>query len=89
MPWPTDQDNFWQLVALGAELREIHLMKHGVLGKSPVTYPAPGDNVITRKLTKTSPGWVPNVSSSAVENAKIDSVHINDTQYFSNVPKTA
>ncbi len=106
VPLPTDQDSFWKLVALGGELRDLHLMKHPVLEKSPVGYPAAGDNVITQKLTKTSPGWVPNissstsaplgkgqvdnnVSSSAVENAKTGNVYINDTQYFTNVPKAA
>ncbi|PVW12420.1 type ISP restriction/modification enzyme [Marixanthomonas spongiae] len=82
VPWPKDVDVFWELVRLGSELRGIHLMKHAALEKSPVTYPASGDNIISRKLTKTSPGYIP------IDDIK-GRVWINDQQYFDQVPKVA
>lgn len=72
VPWPMDQEVFWQLVELGGRLRQIHLMKGPILEKSPVTYPAPGDNVISRKLTKTSPGFLPLAPSEGRVNSDID-----------------
>lgn len=92
LPSPSDVILFWELVALGGELREIHLMKHGVLEKSPVTYPSMvGDNVIERKITKTSPGWesVTEVNSKTSKKDVIGKVWINNQQYFDKVPKSA
>ena len=59
-----------------------------------MTYPAGGDNVISRKLTKTSPGFEPLVSSSDLERSdksyrELGKVWINDQQYFDNVPQLA
>ncbi|MCJ7758537.1 MAG: hypothetical protein MUP24_10365 [Gillisia sp.] len=45
-------------------------------------YPEDGDNVITRKITKTSPGYEP-ISETHGK------VWINDQQYFDNVPLVA
>ncbi|MCC8360402.1 hypothetical protein LA313_10865 [Salinimicrobium sp. ASW11-47] len=42
---------------LVGELREIHLLKSPVFEDSITTYPEGGDNKITRKITKTSPGF--------------------------------
>ncbi len=82
VPWPENVKTFWKLVRLGSELRGIHLMKHSALEKSPATYPAGGDNIISRKLTKTSPGYIP------IDDIK-GRVWINDQQYFDQVPKVA
>ncbi|SHF75341.1 N-6 DNA Methylase [Salegentibacter echinorum] len=70
VPFPKDQQEFWQLVTLGGELRKIHLLESPKTEDFITTYPVDGDNIITRKITKTSPGFElnPNVSSSAVEN---------------------
>jgi len=87
VPWPEDQENFWQLVALGGELRQYHLMEHPKSGESTVTYPAGGDNVISRKLTKTSPGFEPDIDTAGTTST--GKVWINDDQYFDKVPKTA
>lgn len=91
MPYPKDQDTFWKLVKLGGEIRQIHLLESQKVEQYITQYPVDGDNIITRKITKSSPGFVPSVSSSAVENKEgiFGKVFINATQYFDNVPLTA
>lgn len=88
MPYPTDADTFWQLVALGSELRQIHLLESPKLAAQTkalgIGYPVGGDNAVTRKMTKNSVGFEPD----EVDNS-IGKVWLNDTQYFTNVPLIA
>ena len=82
VPYPTNTDTFWQLVELGGELRQIHLLEHPVVEQYITQYPKEGDNVVTRKLTKTSIGYEPITDTTG-------KVWINDDQYFDNVPLVA
>ena len=84
VPYPENQKQFWQLVELGGELRKIHLLESPKTEEYITNYPVDGDNVITRKITKTSPGF-------EITNAdeKVGRVWINDVQYFDNVPEVA
>lgn len=82
VPYPLDKDNFWQLVKLGGEIRQIHLLENPVVNQFNTQYPKDGDNIISRKMTKNSPGYVSDGNG-------IGKVWINDTQYFDNVPEIA
>ena len=62
VPFPEDPEKFWQLVKLGGELRQIHLLESPLVEDFITSYPVDGDNVISRKITKTSPGFEPNVT---------------------------
>jgi predicted helicase len=42
------QNNFWQLVKLGGELRQIHLLESPVVEKYITQYPEDGNNVVTK-----------------------------------------
>ncbi|AOY43634.1 type ISP restriction/modification enzyme [Psychrobacter pacificensis] len=88
VPYPSDVDIFWQLVALGGELRRIHLLESPKLAAQTkalgIGYPVGGDNAVTRKMTKTSVGFEPDEVDSS-----IGKVWLNDTQYFTNVPLIA
>lgn len=84
IPNPNNSEQFWQLVELGGQLRQIHLMEHDVLDKPITTYPVSGSNEITNRLTKNDPGFEPEE-----DNPKIGKVWINDEQYFGNVPLKA
>ncbi|HET6527789.1 MAG TPA: type ISP restriction/modification enzyme, partial [Balneolaceae bacterium] len=95
VPYPEDAETFWQLVDLGGELRQIHLLEHPVVEQFITTYPVNGDNTITNRLTKTQPGFVLNDEN---ENGNVGTrnfaspqgkVWINDEQYFGQVPKKA
>ena len=74
VPYPTDAAQFWQLVALGGELRKTHLLESlmdtGSQG-TPITYPMAGNNVMDKLRYETG------------------RVYINATQYFENVPEIA
>lgn len=84
VPYPTDKDSFWQLVKIGGEIRQLHLLEHTDSSSFITSYPQAGDNIITRKMTKNSIGFEPNA-----ENHDVGKVWINDSQYFDNVPKLA
>ncbi|MDP3010272.1 MAG: type ISP restriction/modification enzyme, partial [Methylococcales bacterium] len=96
VPYP-DINTFWQLVKLGGELRQLHLLEKSTnqglnssqhslarssnLGLYP-SYPIDGDNIITRKLNKND------FEITDIENQR-GRVWINNSQYFDNVPQTA
>jgi predicted helicase len=82
VPYPKDKDRFWQLVKLGGELRQIHLLESSAVENYITQYPKDGDNIITRKLSKNSPGYVADSETHG-------KVYISDTQYFDHVPLIA
>lgn len=82
VPYPKDQDTFWKLVKLGGEIRQIHLLESATVEQYITQYPIAGDNLVSRKMSKNSPGYVPN-------NETQGKVYINDEQYFDNVPLVA
>ena len=85
VPYPSDAKTFCQLVELGGELRQLHLLESPKLGAHIKTlslgYPIGGESIVTRKMTTTSIGFEPDEADSS-----IGKVWINDTQYFTNVP---
>ena len=84
VPYPNDPGIFWQLVALGKKLRQIHLLETPQVNNFITSYPVDGDNRLTRRLTKHSPGFE---LTNKVQN--IGRIWINDTQYFNNIPLLA
>ncbi|MBD3329132.1 hypothetical protein GF357_01405 [Candidatus Dojkabacteria bacterium] len=84
IPFTSDKKLFWKLVKKGRELREFHLMEHEKSDNLITTFPVAGDNEITRRITKTSPGF-----ELTDKKKKIGRVWINDDQYFDNVPELA
>ena len=82
VPYPEDQNTFWKLVKLGGEIRQIHLLESATVEQYITQYPVAGDNLVCRKMSKNSPGYVPN-------NGTHGKVYINDEQYFDNVPLAA
>lgn len=48
VPYPKDKDTFWQLVKLGGEIRQIHLLESPTVEKFITQYPEDGDNVVTK-----------------------------------------
>ncbi|RXJ51218.1 DNA methyltransferase [Gelidibacter gilvus] len=82
VPYPKDKDAFWQLVKLGREIRQIHLLKSPKVEDFITTYPKDGNNVITTKVAKKD--W------ELFDEAKgLGRIWINDEQYFDNIPLTA
>ena len=48
VPYPKDKKTFWQLVALGKQIREIHLLESSVVDKYITQYPVDGDNIVAK-----------------------------------------
>ncbi len=46
VPYPEDAAVFWQLVALGGQLRQVHLLESPVVERFITRYPEHGDNVV-------------------------------------------
>jgi predicted helicase len=82
VPYPKDLKTFWSLVALGARIRQIHLLESDQTDNYITTYPKEGDNVITTKIAKKD--W----EVFDTEN-QLGRIWINETQYFDNIPVVA
>ena len=52
VPYPKDSNIFWQLVQLGGELRQIHLLESSTVEKYITQYPEDGDNIVTKPVYK-------------------------------------
>lgn len=48
VPYPKDKVKFWQLVKLGGEIRQIHLLEIPTVEKYITQYPIDGDNVVIK-----------------------------------------
>ncbi len=48
VPYPKDASTFWQLIKLGGELRQIHLLESPIVEKFITTYPTDGDNIVDK-----------------------------------------
>ncbi|MFN4000480.1 type ISP restriction/modification enzyme [Algoriphagus sp.] len=60
VPFPSDADIFWKLVALGGELRQLHLMESPTLSQFITQYPAAGENEVEKirfELNPDLPGF--------------------------------
>jgi predicted helicase len=48
VPYPKDKETFWQLVKLGGEIRQIHLLESPAVEKYITQYPEDGNNVVVK-----------------------------------------
>ena len=82
VPYPKDKETFWQLVKLGGELRQIHLLESPKVEEYITSYPIDGDNKITTKIGKKD--W--EITDREIQLGRI---WINAEQYFENIPLVA
>ena len=82
VPYPKDKDTFWQLVKLGGEIRQIHLLESPKVEEYITSYPKNGDNVVTTKIGQKD--W----ELFDKENG-LGRIWINEEQYFDNIPLIA
>jgi len=52
VPAPLDQVEFWKLVKLGGEIRQIHLLESPVVENYITGYPEDGDNIVAKPVYK-------------------------------------
>ena len=55
VPYPKDQKTFFDLVALGSQLRQIHLLESDVVDKLITQYPEDGNNIVLKPRFENSP----------------------------------
>jgi predicted helicase len=85
VPYPSDKEVFWQLVRLGGELRQIHLLESPIVEQYITGYPIDGDNVVDKvkyEIEDRNP-------LAPFEKGGIGKVYINKEQHFTNVPEVA
>ena len=82
VPYPKDQNTFWQLVKLGSQIREIHLLESPKVEDYITSYPKGGSNKITTKVSKKD--W-----ELFDEEKQLGRIWINEEQYFDNIPLIA
>lgn len=58
VPFPKDKDTFWQLVKLGGEIRQIHLLESPIVNKYITQYPIDGDNTVGRIKYQNEKVWI-------------------------------
>lgn len=58
VPYPKDLETFWQLVKLGGELRQIHLLESPIVENFITQYPVDGDNVVDRPIYKNNKVYI-------------------------------
>ena len=78
------QEQFWKLVKLGGEIRQIHLLESPKVEDYITTYPKDGSNTITTKVAKKDWEIIDNKGT-----CPLGRIWINETQYFDNIPLTA
>ena len=48
VPYPKDKETFWQLVKLGSQIRQIHLLESPIVEKAITKYSIAGDDIVTK-----------------------------------------
>lgn len=81
--YPKNQETFWQVIKLGKELRQIHLLEAQPTKNYMISYPIAGSNCITTKIINKDWEIITPTSKGRKE---IGRVWINGEQYFDNLP---
>ncbi|HYG14578.1 MAG TPA: type ISP restriction/modification enzyme [Bacteroidia bacterium] len=58
VPYPTDAGKFWQLVQLGGEIRQLHLLESDAVDKFITTYPVSGSNEVEKPWFDNGKVWI-------------------------------
>jgi predicted helicase len=58
VPYPKDKETFWQLVKLGGELRQIHLLESPLVEKFITTFPIDGSGEVTKISYEEGKVWI-------------------------------
>lgn len=85
IPYPKDSKTFWELVALGSQIRQIHLLESPTVEDYITEFNIDGDCVIGKPRFEINPN--PNRVQNPVR--VVGEVFINETQCFENVPEVA
>jgi len=90
IPFPKDRQTFCDLIDLGAELRQIHLLESKTVENYITQYPEDGTNIVDKIRFEmyVYEAAIPNENGEIEYPDYLGSVYINDTQYFEDVPSS-
>ncbi len=83
IPYPKDTTTFWELVELGKQIREIHLLESDKIQNYITTYSGDGNDIITTKIAKKD--WKI-IDKKQDKTKQLGRIYINETQYFDKIP---
>nr|WP_315151732.1 type ISP restriction/modification enzyme [uncultured Flavobacterium sp.] len=87
IPYPKDAITFWELVTLGSQIRQIHLLESPIVDDYITEFNVDGDCVVGKPRFEINGNPNPNRVQNPV---RVEGkVFINETQYFENVPEVA
>ncbi|MDP3915091.1 MAG: type ISP restriction/modification enzyme [Bacteroidota bacterium] len=91
VPYPKDADMFWQLVKLGGEIRQLHLLESPTVENYITQYPVDGNNVVDKIRFETYDytNEIPDENGIITYPDYLGAVYINENQYFADVPSSA
>ncbi len=90
IPYPKTKEIFWQLVELGKQIREIHLLESSTVEDYITSYPIDGDNTVDKIKFEINYEEVNGELITHLDPIyEMGRVHINKTQFFQKVPKVA
>jgi predicted helicase len=58
VPYPENEKTFWELVKLGGELRQVHLLESPVVEKYITSYPVNGNNKVVKVKFEDNKVWI-------------------------------
>lgn len=58
VPYPQNVEQFWQLVKLGSQLRQVHLLQSDSVNGDNIKYPEQGDDVVDKPVYKDNQVWI-------------------------------
>ena len=91
VPYPTSRESFLALIALGGELRALHLLESPKVEEYITKFPVAGSGEVEKVIFR-HPEFISGSSDKKNEDAETSSawqVWINTTQYFGDVPEVA
>jgi len=86
VPYPKDQNTFWQLVKLGGEIRQIHLLESPTVEQYITQYPEDGNNKVGKIFFEKTSETLGRVY---INYEKTPPLGVGGLQYFDNVPQVA
>ena len=90
IPYPKDTPTFWELVALGSQIRQIHLLESPIVEEYLTEFNIDGDCIVSKPHYKER--YLVDENNTISHNDPpypMGRVYINDTQYFDHVPEVA
>ncbi len=90
IPYPMDRRKFHDLVVLGRQIRELHLLESPMVNNLITSYPISGANQVTKPYFEENYQIIDGDTIAFINPVyEMGRVYINETQFFQEVPEVA